>query len=84
MTEEYIAYYESAVGHYMPIVAIRDPNHIIPGHIDYREIMKEDIMRITENSSSGGAEGGDSLASHEKNNQVISLITHPTANCLLV
>jgi hypothetical protein len=50
---EYVAYYESNVGHYMPVVARDTPS----GDKDYRELTKEDVARIADPAGTKDAEG---------------------------
>mmetsp|Transcript_16780 Transcript_16780/g.25216 ORF Transcript_16780/g.25216 Transcript_16780/m.25216 type:complete len:773 (+) Transcript_16780:69-2387(+) len=48
---EYVAYYESHIGHYMPIIAVYNED----GTKEFREMRRDDIMRIADG---GGFTGG--------------------------
>lgn len=47
---EYVGYYESNIGHYMPIIVVIDENN----NKEFQEMKKEDILRIPDPHNSPG------------------------------
>ncbi len=51
MTVEYVAYYESTIGHYMPIIVSFHSD----GTKEFKEMKKEDILRIPDETDYPGS-----------------------------